>query len=168
MFHEPLYSLSMPSPVGRLRLVAADKGLRAVLFNDGKGSRLRHDGELLDGSNHPLLVKAQQQLAEYFQGRRKSFDVKLDPKGTVFQLMAWKELRRIPYGATISYGEQARRVGDAKKARAVGMANGRNPISIIVPCHRVIGENGALTGFGGGLDTKRFLLELEQVTVKAA
>ena len=93
---------------------------------------------------------------------RREFEVPLDPVGTNFQLAAWLELRRIPFGATISYGEQARRLGDVKKSRAVGAANGRNPLSIIVPCHRVVGSNGQLVGFGGGLDTKAWLLRHEQ------
>ena len=109
-----------------------------------------------------LQPQTEKQLSEYFSGKRKDFDIPLAPKGTVFQLMAWRELSKIPYGETISYGEQARRVGDIKKARAVGMANGQNPISIIIPCHRVIGSSGVLTGYAGGLDVKEKLLLHEQ------
>jgi methylated-DNA-[protein]-cysteine S-methyltransferase len=102
------------------------------------------------------------QLDEYFAGRRREFDLPLDPVGTEFQRSAWNVLRTIPYGATMSYGEQAAALGDAKKARAVGSANGRNPLSIVVPCHRVIGTSGKLTGFAGGIEAKRYLLEMER------
>ena len=98
------------------------------------------------------------QLGEYFEGHRQDFDLPLDPTGTEFQLSAWTALRSIPFGTTVSYGEQAEQMGDKRKARAVGAANGRNPISIIVPCHRVVGSNGSLTGFAGGIDTKDWLL----------
>ena len=153
-----LYYKTIPSPVGSLRLVASDKGLCAVLF---RGSRVVYASPLEQDDDHPMLKKAQKQLAEYFSGKRKKFDLPLDIKGTVFQMKAWRELQKIPYGKTISYGQQARGVGDANKARAVGMANGRNPLCIVVPCHRVIGASGELTGFGGGLKTKQYLLELE-------
>jgi methylated-DNA-[protein]-cysteine S-methyltransferase len=102
------------------------------------------------------------QLQEYFAGNRRDFDLPLDPVGTEFQQQVWHVLRTIPYGETISYGEQARRLGDVNKSRAVGAANGRNPISIIVPCHRVVGSTGKLTGFAGGLDTKAWLLQHER------
>ena len=108
------------------------------------------------------LDQAERELAEYFEGTRRSFDVALDPDGTPFQRSAWQVLRTIPYGATMSYGEQAAALGDPNRARAVGAANGRNPISIIVPCHRVVASSGALTGFAGGLDTKQWLLAHEQ------
>ena len=104
-----------------------------------------------------MIAEATRQLDEYFAGERTTFDVPLDPEGTDFQQAVWQVLRAIPYGETISYGEQARRLGDPRKARAVGAANGRNPISIIVPCHRVIGASGDLTGYAGGLDVKRSL-----------
>ena len=111
-----------------------------------------------DDPAHPVVAAAAAQLAEYFAGERTDFDLPLDPVGTEFQRSAWEALRTIPYGTTVSYGEQAERMGDRRKARAVGAANGRNPISIIVPCHRVVGANGALTGFAGGIDTKAWLL----------
>ena len=161
MLHD-YYSTCVDSPVGQLQLVASAKGLCGVYFDGaGKHEDMRMRGAQ-DGSGHPLLVKAQKQLEEYFAGKRTAFDLKLDMQGTVFQIKSWKELCNIPYGQTISYGEQATRVGDVKKARAVGAANGRNPISIIVPCHRVIGASGSLVGFGGGLKTKELLLTLEQ------
>jgi methylated-DNA-[protein]-cysteine S-methyltransferase len=108
-----------------------------------------------------ILDQAVAQLREYFAGARHEFDLPLDPVGTEFQQQAWQVLRSIPYGETISYGEQARRLGDVNKSRAAGAANGRNPISIIVPCHRVVGSTGKLTGFAGGLDTKAWLLHHE-------
>ncbi len=109
-----------------------------------------------------MIAVTADQLAEYFDGERTDFDVPLDPVGTEFQRAAWSALRTIPYGTTVSYGEQAERMGDRRKARAVGAANGRNPISIVVPCHRVVGANGALTGFAGGTDTKAWLLDHER------
>jgi methylated-DNA-[protein]-cysteine S-methyltransferase len=144
------------TPVGELTLVASPEGLHFVGWVAGPLAELplRPDA--------PILRAAKQQLGEYFAGERRTFDVPLAPQGTPFQLRAWRELSKIPYGETISYGEQARRVGDPKRARAVGAANGRNPIAIVVPCHRVIGKNGALTGFGGGMEAKRILLALEQ------
>jgi methylated-DNA-[protein]-cysteine S-methyltransferase len=117
----------------------------------------------VEGSDgHPVIAAAIRQLGEYFDGERRNFDLPLDPAGTDFQQSAWVALRSIPYGTTVSYGEQAEQMGDKRKARAVGAANGRNPISIIVPCHRVVGSNGALTGFAGGIDTKRWLLSHER------
>ena len=107
------------------------------------------------------LVDAVTQLDEYFAGRRRTFDLALAPRGTPFQLKVWEALRAIPYGATISYGELAARIGNRNASRAVGLANGRNPIAIVVPCHRVISANGSLTGYGGGLDNKKTLLDLE-------
>ncbi|MBY0406471.1 MAG: methylated-DNA--[protein]-cysteine S-methyltransferase [Rickettsiales bacterium] len=154
----PVYYKTIASPVGALRLTATDKGLSGVWF-ERAAKRTAVEEEQAD--THPMLLRAEKQLAEYFAGTRKHFDLRLDMHGTVFQIKAWHELQKIPYGQTISYGEQARRVGDAKKARAVGMANGRNPLSIVVPCHRVIGASGGLTGFGGGLPVKEFLLRHE-------
>ena len=162
MLQKTLYTKTIDSPVGALQLVASERGLCAVIFSTGKTKEVSFDGIIEDHSDHPVLQKTEKQLAEYFTGKRKQFDLKLDMRGTVFQIKAWRELQKIPYGQTISYGEQAARVGDAKKARAVGMANGRNPLAIVVPCHRVVGSSGALTGFGGGLPVKKKLLELEK------
>lgn len=150
------------TPVGKLKIIASDNALHAVLFDKEKGLRALDDIALIQDENHGVLKQTEQQLVAYFAGKSKRFTVPLSPQGSIFQLKAWKELQKIPYGQTISYGEQARRVGDVKKARAVGLANGRNPISIIIPCHRVIGADGSLTGFGGGLKTKEFLLNLER------
>jgi methylated-DNA-[protein]-cysteine S-methyltransferase len=166
MLHQGYYSTVIQSPVGALQLTASEKGLCGVYFDGDKHHEDWMVRGAFDGRDHSLLQKTASQLGEYFAGTRQLFDVPLDMQGTIFQISAWKELQRIPYGETISYGEQARRIGDAKKARAVGAANGRNPISIIVPCHRVIGNSGALVGFGGGLKTKSFLLEHE-IIVKA-
>ncbi len=148
------------SPVGMLTIVADDEGLQAVWWPDD--ARLTHTGELQP--DHPVLAQATAELDEYFTGRRTTFDVPLDPTGTDFQRAAWAVLRTIPYAQTMTYAQQAARLGDPAKARAVGAANGRNPISIIVPCHRVVGASGALTGFAGGLDAKQWLLQFERDT----
>ena len=156
-----LFSTVIDSPVGVLTIVASDDGLRAILWPDDDPARVRLT-DAVDDPGHPVITAAVAQLAEYFAGERTEFDVALDAVGTDFQRSAWDALRTIPYGTTVSYGEQAERMGDRRKARAVGAANGRNPISIIVPCHRVVGANGALTGFAGGVDTKAWLLAHEQ------
>ena len=147
------------SPIGPLLLAAEDQGLRVLAFADDEGPAKPETG-WCEG-DHPLLDLAERQLAEYFAGKRTQFDLPLSPHGTDFQRAVWRELERIPYGATISYAELARRIGRPQAMRAVGAANGRNPIAIIVPCHRVIGADGSLTGFGGGLPRKQFLLALE-------
>ena len=144
------------SPVGKLRLVAEDGFLTELRFG---GEPAVVDGEVEDNR---LLDEVERQLGEYFRGERKAFDLSLRMKGTPFQLEDWEALKGIPYGETVTYGEIARRIGRPKASRAVGMANHNNPISIIVPCHRVIGKNGKLTGYGGGLNVKQQLLELEQ------
>lgn len=155
----------MPSPVGELLLVASDTGLVAVRFE-----RNRHGGDLRASSAPPastspaearVLDAARSQLGEYFAGARTDFDLPLDLPGTPFQRRVWAALGEIPFGQTVSYLELARRTGDVKAVRAVGAANGRNPIPIIVQCHRVIGANGSLVGFGGGLERKQWLLEHE-------
>lgn len=163
MTDEVLYETTMASPVGTLTLIASDSGLRAVLWQIEEANRARI-GVVEGGADDPtgVLDAAKQQLGEYFAGTRCDFDVPLDPVGTEFQQSAWAALRTISFAETVSYGEQARRMGDARKARAVGAANGRNPISIIVPCHRVVGADGSLTGFAGGLDTKAWLLDHER------
>ncbi len=167
----PTVATTMPSPVGPLTLVASDAGLRSVLWpaDDHKvdpGDEVGH-AQVVDADDHPILVVARRQLNEYFAGDRTEFDVALDPLGTPFQRSAWTALRSIPYGETISYGEQAERMGDKRKARAVGAANGKNPLSIVVPCHRVVGADGSLTGFAGGVETKAWLLAHESATVGA-
>jgi methylated-DNA-[protein]-cysteine S-methyltransferase len=156
-----LSSTVIDSPVGPLTVVASQRGVRAVLWPGDDPGRVRLEAPL-DDPDHPVVSLAVQQLGEYFAGTRTDFDLPLDPVGTEFQRAAWDALRRIPYGATVSYGEQAQEMGDRRKARAVGAANGRNPISIIVPCHRVVGADGALTGFAGGVATKAWLLAHER------
>ena len=156
-----LVSTVMDTPVGRLTIIASDDGVRAILWPDEDAGRVRLPTASSD-SDHPVIVATVAQLGEYFDGEREEFDLPLDPVGTDFQQAAWTALRTIPYGTTVSYGEQAARMGDRRKARAVGAANGRNPISIVVPCHRVVGSNGSLTGFAGGIDTKAWLLDHER------
>ena len=152
---------TIDSPVGELTLIASDAGLRAVLWQDDRVTRVPLPSDIVDDPGHPVLRTAAKQLGEYFAGTRKDFDLPLAPEGTPFQQKSWEALRAIPYGETISYGEQARRLGSPSAVRAVGAANGRNPISIIVPCHRVIGSNGSLTGFAAGLEAKAWLLRHE-------
>lgn len=148
----------MDSPVGTLRLVADSHGLREIRFERERHPKSAHPGWIR--ASGPLSF-ARVQLEEYFAGTRRQFELPLHPVGTPFQLTVWEELGRIPYGVTISYGELARRVDKPRAVRAVGAANGRNPLPIVLPCHRVIGSDGSLTGFGGGLPTKRFLLTME-------
>lgn len=150
----------LPSPVGELKLVASDRGLAAILWENEDPKRVR----LLDPQEdpqHPVLLETEKQLNEYFAGQRQRFTLTLDFKGTEFQKKVWQALVAIPFGETRSYSEIAREIGHPTAVRAVGAANGRNPISIIAPCHRVIGANGKLTGFAGGLEVKAFLLNIE-------
>jgi methylated-DNA-[protein]-cysteine S-methyltransferase len=155
-----LFFKDISSPVGKLKLVANDEALVAILWEKEKLGRVRLD-KMEMSDKHPILIKTENQLKEYFTGKRKVFDLPLDPIGTSFQQMVWNELRQIPFGETRSYGELAIKIGSPKASRAVGAANGKNPISIVVPCHRVIGKNGKLTGFAGGLGSKEILLRLE-------
>ncbi|TWT17857.1 methylated-DNA--[protein]-cysteine S-methyltransferase [Luteimonas marina] len=147
------------SPVGPLFVAADDDGLRAIEFRDNRHP-VKRDGDWREGDN-ATLRKAGRQLDEYFAGKRRAFDLPLSPHGTEFQRKVWSTLATIPYGETISYAQLAARVGRSSATRAVGAANGRNPLPIVLPCHRVIGADGSLTGFGGGLPTKQFLLKLE-------
>ncbi|MCG6954291.1 MAG: methylated-DNA--[protein]-cysteine S-methyltransferase [Betaproteobacteria bacterium] len=149
------------SPQGRMLLVADDDGLSGVYFEKqkhfgGREKNWRHD------PHHPVLARAKRELAEFFAGKRRRFDLPLAPSGTPFQKAVWKAISTIGYGETISYGELARRAGVPGSARAAGAATGRNPIGIIVPCHRVVGANGSLTGYAGGLGRKKALLALER------
>ncbi len=156
-------SMRLDSPVGRLTLVASDVGLAAVLWENDRPHRVRLNVDA-ENETHPVLVEAARQLREYFSGQRKRFSVALDPTGTPFQRRVWNALLAIPFGETRSYAQIAEQIGSPTAVRAVGAANGRNPISIITPCHRVIGSTGKLTGFAGGLDVKARLLALEGVT----
>ncbi len=149
------------SPIGPLTLVAAGGALAGV-YLDAERVPAAVAGAAAAGEDASALAAAAGQLAEYFAGQRTEFGLPLALNGTDFQRRVWAALRKIPYGETISYGELARGLGQPSASRAVGLANGRNPIPIIVPCHRVVGSDGSLTGYGGGLDRKRFLLALEQ------
>jgi methylated-DNA-[protein]-cysteine S-methyltransferase len=157
----------MASPVGTLTLAATDDGLAAILWENDRPSRVRLH-VVAEANDHPVLVEAERQLTEYFAGRRTQFDLKMDVSGTAFQRSVWNALVTIPFGETRSYTEIARQIGHPRAARAVGAANGRNPLSIVAPCHRVVGASGALTGFAGGLETKAQLLEFERSTGASA
>jgi methylated-DNA-[protein]-cysteine S-methyltransferase len=166
-----LYSATMASLIGPLFLAASDKGLVVLEFDfkpEGKGSLRRGLRQQDEGKNEIVWRESddhmrpyRNQVEEYFAGKRRRFDFPLDLQGTDFQLACWRALLAIPYGETRSYGDMARAVGKPTAFRAVGMANNRNPIAIVVPCHRVIASDGSLCGYGGGLDVKRKLLELE-------
>ena len=148
------------SPVGTLTLIATDDGLSAILWENDRPGRVRLTIDAQDDT-HPVLLEAERQLGEYFGGRRKTFALKLDLAGTAFQRKVWNALLTIPFGETRSYAQIARQIGSPAAVRAVGAANGKNPVSIVAPCHRVIGSTGKLTGFAGGLDVKARLLSLE-------
>jgi methylated-DNA-[protein]-cysteine S-methyltransferase len=149
----------LDTPIGRLLIAGDDDAVRRIEFQkDGKAGQPEASWE---ESAQGAVGEAMRQLREYFAGRRSEFELPLAPEGTEFQRTVWNRLREIPYGETISYGELAKRVGNPKASRAVGAANGQNPIPIVIPCHRVIGSNGKLTGFGGGLPVKEALLALE-------
>ncbi|WP_339440461.1 methylated-DNA--[protein]-cysteine S-methyltransferase [Pseudomonas proteolytica] len=150
----------MPSPVGQLTLVARNGKLAAILWETERANRVRL-GELVEVDDSPALLQAERQLNEYFAGTRDRFDLELDFEGTEFQKKVWAALLTIPFGETRSYSQIAKQIGSPKAVRAVGAANGRNPISIVAPCHRVIGASGRLTGFAGGLEAKQYLLTLE-------
>ncbi len=153
--------MEMASPVGRLKLVANETALVAVLLENENPKRLRL-AELIEQTHHPVLLETQKQLSEYFAGKRQQFGLPLDFEGTEFQQKVWQALLSIPFGETRSYRDIAAQVGNVKAVRAVGAANGKNPISIIVPCHRVVGANGKLVGFAGGLENKDILLKIEK------
>ena len=153
-----MHITTVQSPIGELTLASDGEALTGLYMTEQ-----RHRPELpaANGDDDAVLAAAREQLAEYFAGERREFDLPLRPGGTPFQRAVWDALREIPYGETAGYGELANRLGRPGAARAVGLANGRNPIAIVVPCHRVIGAAGALTGYGGGLERKRYLLSLE-------
>ena len=153
--------IEMASPVGTLKLVANETALVAVLWENENPKRV-HLAELIEQTHHPILLETQKQLTEYFAGKRQQFDLPLDFAGTEFQHKVWQALLSIPFGETRSYRDIAEQIGNIKAVRAVGAANGKNPISIIAPCHRVVGTNGKLVGFAGGLDNKGILLRLEK------
>lgn len=155
-------STTIGSPIGPLTLTVTDSALSGVHF--GEDLNLREVDEVSVDSD-PTLAHAARQLGEYFAGRRTEFTLALHLEGTEFQVSAWRALALAPFGGTMSYSEQARAIGRPKAVRAVGGANGRNPVAIVLPCHRVVGANGSLTGFAGGLDVKRWLLGHEQAVV---
>ncbi len=152
------------SPIGLLTLLASERGIAALLWENEPPHRVKLAKAPKNIGVSKILDRTKKQLAEYFEGKRVDFSIPLDLTGTPFQLAAWKALTEIPFAETISYQEQAVKLGNPKLTRAVGAANGKNPVSILVPCHRVIGKNGELTGFAAGLPTKQFLLDHE-VTV---
>ncbi|KWQ04586.1 glycosyltransferase [Acinetobacter harbinensis] len=156
-----LHFIDMPSPVGRLKLVANSQALVAVMWENEQPKCL-DSKQLLPCADHPILLATQKQLSEYFAGQRQHFDLPLTFEGTDFQQKVWQALLSIPFAETRSYRDIAAQIGNVKAVRAVGAANGKNPISIIAPCHRVIGANGQLVGFAGGLNNKHILLQLEQ------
>lgn len=158
------YSDEMDSPVGKLTIITSTEGLHAILWDNERES-IAYDQMMrnfIKSPNEATITKTKKQLSEYFENKRQSFDLPLILNGTVFQIQAWQQLQKIPYATTISYGQQAEKMGNKNKARAVGMANRLNPISIVIPCHRVIGSNGHLVGFAGGLERKTYLLNLER------
>lgn len=166
------FHYDMDSPVGVLSLVSDTKALIGLYFVEHRHAPPPHDrgDEVHDNdlANHPIFSSVRDQLTEYFAGQRQDFDVALDPQGTVFQHRVWAALRTIDFGETASYGQIASAIDSPLASRAVGAANGRNPISIIVPCHRVIGSNGSLTGYGGGATRKQALLDLERSVTGAS
>ena len=155
-----MWKTTIKSPVGELQVFATERGLSGLLWPELDDKRFNID-EYQDSPNQPVFKQLTTQLNEYFAGKRQEFDLPLAPVGTAFQRLAWDALCQIPFGTTRSYREQAASIGRANAVRAIGAANGKNPISIVIPCHRVIGSNGNLTGFAGGIDVKRFLLDHE-------
>ncbi len=156
-----LYFKEIDSPVGLLKLVAHDQALVAVLWENENLDRVRM-ATLIEDEHHPILLKTEKQLTEYFNHQRTVFDLALDFQGTDFQKKVWQALLTIPFGETRSYKQIAEQIGNVEAVRAVGAANGKNPISIIAPCHRVVGANGKLVGFAGGLENKEILLKIEK------
>lgn len=156
------YFKFMHSPVGKIKLVVGDNGLMAILWENDDPKRVRIK-DPVEKNDHPVLLETERQLREYFKGERKVFSIPLDFIGTEFQKQVWQALLTIPYGETRSYSQVAAQLNNPKAVRAVGAANGKNPVSIIAPCHRVIGASGSLTGFAGGLENKAILLKLENI-----
>ena len=159
------FSGVVAAPFGEVTVVASDFGVRYVMFADDAHPKPLSNIDIHVDPQHPVVKSTLDQLGEYFNGARTAFDVSLDLRGTEFQVATWKSLAEIPFGKTISYGEQAALIGRPKAVRAVGGANGRNPVAIVLPCHRVIGANGSLTGFGGGIAVKQWLLQHEQSVI---
>jgi methylated-DNA-[protein]-cysteine S-methyltransferase len=159
------FSGVVTAPFGDVTVVASHLGVRYVMFSEDAHPKPLSNIDIHVDPEHPVVKSTLDQLGEYFNGARTAFDVPLDLHGTEFQVATWKSLAGIPYGKTISYGEQAASIGRPKAVRAVGGANGRNPVAIVLPCHRVIGANGSLTGFGGGIAVKQWLLQHERSVI---
>jgi methylated-DNA-[protein]-cysteine S-methyltransferase len=155
-----LFYKTIPSPLGELKLIASDQGLTAILWENDDPKRVQQ-GVMAENKTHPILIETERQLQDYFSGKLEQFSLPLHFIGTAFQRQVWTALLGIPFGETRTYGQIAQHIGHPKAVRAVGAANGRNPISIVTPCHRVIGSDGKLTGFAGGLKAKAYLLALE-------
>ncbi len=153
---------TLQAPFGLLTVVASHRGVRYITFAEDAHPKSYVGMDVHDDSEHPVVASALMQLREYFAGDRTSFDLPLDLQGTEFQVDAWNALAKIPFGSTVSYAQQAASIGRPKATRAIGSANGRNPVVIVLPCHRVVGADGSLTGFGGGLHVKSWLLDLEK------
>ena len=153
------------SPIGRLRLVASDDGLSAIHWENDKPRRVRFSDLLIESPNHTMLTRADMELADYFAGKRSTFSLPLDMRGTPFQQQVWQAILSIPFGETRTYTALAKQIGNPHGARAVGAATGRNPIAVVIPCHRIVGSSGDLTGFAGGLQAKAYLLNRERHTV---
>ncbi|MBL4819382.1 MAG: methylated-DNA--[protein]-cysteine S-methyltransferase [Gammaproteobacteria bacterium] len=160
-----MYYSYLETDIGSLMLAGDGEALMELGFPSGKGARRHHRDWVLDGNP---FEEIKEQLVSYFSAGRREFSIPLAPQGTDFQLQVWQALQTIPYGETLSYAELASRIGRPRAFRAVGAANGQNPIPIIIPCHRVIGSSGKLVGFGGGLDTKQHLLGLEYKSAQAS
>ncbi len=157
--HEQIVQTQLATPIGTLSLCASNNRLLGVEFPSSISGIPKEPADT--GELPKILKQAQIQLMEYFQGKREQFELGLHPEGTAFQRSVWKEMEKIPYGETRSYKDIAIALGDVRKARPVGGAANKNPLPIVIPCHRVVGNNGSLTGFGGGLEVKKYLLELE-------
>jgi methylated-DNA-[protein]-cysteine S-methyltransferase len=148
-------------PFGELTVVASDKGVRYITFENDAHPKSYQNMSVIDDASHPVVARTVAQLHEYIKGTRRTFDVPLDLVGTEFQVQAWNALAKVPYGTTASYTQQAASIGRPKATRAIGAANGRNPVVVVLPCHRIVGADGSLTGFGGGLHVKKWLLDHE-------
>ncbi len=148
-------------PFGELTVVASDKGVRYITFENDAHPKSYQNMSVIDDASHPVVARTVAQLHEYIKGTRRTFDVPLDLVGTEFQVQAWNALAKVPYGTTASYAQQAASIGRPKATRAIGAANGRNPVVVVLPCHRIVGADGSLTGFGGGLHVKKWLLDHE-------
>jgi methylated-DNA-[protein]-cysteine S-methyltransferase len=167
--HVVQYFQSMvTAPFGVVTIVVSDLGVRFVMFADDAHPKSFDGMNIVTGESHPILDSAIEQLREYFEGVRTDFDLPLDLHGTEFQVEAWKSLAQVSFGKTASYKQQATSIGRPKAVRAIGGANGRNPIVIVLPCHRIVGADGSLTGFGGGIPIKKWLLEHEQRVIAGA